>query len=292
MAELRALEGLQALHKELLAVSLHRFDDLQTLEQLLEEHTEAFKKFLDKPPRNSANRTTVTNGKIKIKDDEYAINQDFINDTFKVADELDLDELEAARILLDADAEGDMDTWSRSLWEVGIIRFHQERKYLLACMRLCIAIMDDDDVDDGIREAFSAIVHDRIYGAPIPGSQAKPSVGKIVPRCVTAMQNVKATLQGISEKMAAQTMLQPNVDPSRPQEDQQEKFTFARSSLIEQHQELALILTSAVEKRLAEARDFQDLIQNLKRIDKYDHLLGELPLQNHVVVGVSMGGFC
>ena len=43
MSDLRALEALQALHGELVAVRQHRFEGLQTLEQLLEAQTEAFK---------------------------------------------------------------------------------------------------------------------------------------------------------------------------------------------------------------------------------------------------------
>lgn len=62
MSELRPLEALQALHGELLAVLQHRFEGLQTLEQLLEENTKAFKKFLDKKPRDNASRTKLGSG--------------------------------------------------------------------------------------------------------------------------------------------------------------------------------------------------------------------------------------
>lgn len=67
MSDLRALEALQALHGELVAVRQHRFEGLQALEQLLEAHTEAFKKLIDKPPRNSANRASLATGKHWLK---------------------------------------------------------------------------------------------------------------------------------------------------------------------------------------------------------------------------------
>lgn len=63
MSNLRALEGLQALHGELVAVRQHRFEGLQTLAQLLEAHNNTFKKLLDKPPRNSANRQALGTGR-------------------------------------------------------------------------------------------------------------------------------------------------------------------------------------------------------------------------------------
>jgi len=62
MSEMRTLESLQALHGELLAVCQHRYEGLQVLEQRLEENTNAFKKFLDKKPRNQASRASLGSG--------------------------------------------------------------------------------------------------------------------------------------------------------------------------------------------------------------------------------------
>lgn len=63
MSDMRALEALEALHGELVAVRQHRFEGLQALEQLLESQTEAFKKLIDKDPRNPANRQSLGTGK-------------------------------------------------------------------------------------------------------------------------------------------------------------------------------------------------------------------------------------
>jgi nuclear pore complex protein Nup205 len=62
MSELRPLEALQALHAELVAVRQHRYDNIPVLEQLLEAQTPAFKKLIDKAPRNSAHRTELGKG--------------------------------------------------------------------------------------------------------------------------------------------------------------------------------------------------------------------------------------
>lgn len=62
MSELRALEALQALHGELVAVRQHRYEGLPVLEQLLEALTDAFKKLIDKPPRNSDHRASLGTG--------------------------------------------------------------------------------------------------------------------------------------------------------------------------------------------------------------------------------------
>jgi nuclear pore complex protein Nup205 len=62
MAEVTALDGLQALHRELVAACEHRFESLHLLEQELDAHAEAFKKLLDKRPRSNASRDAVKTG--------------------------------------------------------------------------------------------------------------------------------------------------------------------------------------------------------------------------------------
>ncbi|KAK3990244.1 nucleoporin Nup186/Nup192/Nup205 [Cladorrhinum sp. PSN332] len=273
MSDFRPLEGLQALHAELVAVRQHRLDNLQTLEALLEAHTEAFRKLLDKPPRNSANRSSLgTNKIVKTPDAEYKVNDEFVNETLKIADDLDLDEFEAGRILLDCVAEGDPESQSRPLWECGVIRFHQERRFLLDCMRLCIEVSDDEDLDEPLKDAFGAAVEDKIFGvsrggAPKTGAPSK----RIIQRCMEAMQNVRAMLQSIVERAAARNVLEQVNLMKSP--DSQETFDFSKSSLVEQHECLASILHAAIEKRQADVNDFKQFIEFLKRTEKYDQFL-------------------
>ncbi|KAK4165342.1 nucleoporin Nup186/Nup192/Nup205 [Cladorrhinum sp. PSN259] len=273
MSELRPLEGLQALHAELVAVRQHRLDNLQTLEALLEAHTEAFQKLLDKPPRNSANRTSLgTNKIVKTSEAEYKVNDEFVNETLKIADDLDLDEFEAGRILLDCVAEGDPESQSRPLWECGIIRFHQERRFLLDCMRLCIEVSDDEDLDEPLKDAFGAAVEDKVFGGSRGGTaKTGAPAKKIVQRCMEAMQNVRAMLQSIVERAAARNVLEQVNLMKAP--DSQETFDFSKSSLVEQHECLAAILHAAIEKRQADVNDFKQFIDFLKRVEKYDQFL-------------------
>ncbi|KAK4175026.1 nucleoporin Nup186/Nup192/Nup205 [Triangularia setosa] len=267
MAEFRVLEGLQALHSELVAVRQHRFDNLQVVEHLIQVHTDNFKALVDKTPRNSAHRTELNTKKIiKTKDGEFKVNDDFIFETLKVADELDLDEYEAGRIILDCQDEDDPETQSRPLWECGLIRFYQERKYLLDCMRLCIEIANDEEVDDSLKDAFGLVVEEKIF--------VKGSSKKIVVRCMEAMQVIKAMLQSINEKVASRYMLE-QASLVRPPEAV-ETIEFSRMSLVEQHECLAMILHAAVEKQHADVNDFRQFLGALKKIDKYDQFLVHL----------------
>jgi nuclear pore complex protein Nup205 len=210
-------------------------------------------------------------GKVKVLDEEYSINKDFQETVLRLADELDLDEVEAAKVLLEA--EEDQDVLGRSLLECGVIRFHQQRKYLLNCMRLCIQIAKDDELEGLVQDFFGGFVTQNIYGAAAPCKKSPERAKRIIPRCVAAMQDIKAWLQMISDKMTTTAvMYQANV--VQPLEFQ-EAIEFSRVSLVQQHENLALILCSAIEDRQAEVKDFEDFLKLLKRIEKYDNLLGE-----------------
>lgn len=272
MSEPGKLESLQALHAELVPACEHHFENVQFLEQSLLAHADAFKRLLDKPARDSKNRATVQTGKITVDDEEYSLNQDFVDNTLKVADELELDEIETAKLLLEAQAAREL--LDRSLFERGIIRFHQQRKYLLDCVRLCIQLANDDELEDGFQDFFGAFVTETIYGAAVPGGQAPREEEKIVPRCMAAMQDIKVWLQRIAEKVAT-TNLMYQTQPAIPPEFQ-EAIEFSRVSLVQQHELLAVILCSAIEKHQASVKDFRAFFQLLKRIDRYDHLLVHL----------------
>ncbi|KAK1831758.1 nucleoporin Nup186/Nup192/Nup205 [Podospora conica] len=280
-SDLRPLEALQALHGELLAVCQHRLEGLATLESLLAENQRAFRRFLDKKARNNDSRAKLKPGKITIPSDDgtgddepYEVNAEFVDDTLKVAEELDLDELEAARLLLDASAEGDVESWGRSLWVCGVMRFHQERRFLLDCMRLMVEVAGDDELEENLQDAFGALVEEHVFRVPRPGGAAPPKEDRIVPKCMAAMQAVRTSLFKIADRGAARGMLAPQANMlTKADGEQMEAFDFARVSLIEQHELLAVILCAAVDKRHAEVADFKAFVGMLKKADRYDHFM-------------------
>ena len=62
MSDPSTLEDLQALHRELVAVSEHRYDNLEALDAALQDHAVQFQKLLDKRPRKAESRTAVESG--------------------------------------------------------------------------------------------------------------------------------------------------------------------------------------------------------------------------------------
>lgn len=204
-------------------------------------------------------------GKLTIDDQEYSLNAEFQEDTYQLADEIDLDEVEAAKLLLDC--QGDTRTLGRTLFESGLVRFHQQRRYLLDCMRLCIQIADDDELDTNLQDVFSAYVAEHIYGAGTAGGT------KIVSRCMEAMQGVKNWLQKLSDRTTAATVFHGT---DRPPID--EVLEYSRVSLLQQHELLALVMANAIDKRHAKVDDFKSFLKFLEKLDRYDQLLGMKPV--------------
>lgn len=304
MTETSPLDALEALHRELVAVCEHRFESLHILEQELDSHAQAFRKLLDKPARSEKSRNAVktgnceecgpcfaasirslnadylrATGKLTVDDEKYTLNAAFQEDAFQLANEIELDEIEAAKILLDC--QDDPRTFGRTLFENGLVRFHQQRRYLLDCMRLCIEIAADDELPDNLQDVFSTWVEENIYEAGAPGG------AKIVPRCMEAMQGVKSWLQKIADRTAAAGVFHGT---DRPPID--EVLEYSRVSLLQQHELLALIVSSAIGKRHAKAEDFTSLLNMLQKLDRYDQLLVHLfpIIGNYITVFGSTEG--
>lgn len=197
------------------------------------------------------------------------MNEQFQQAAFALSDEANLDEVEAARCLLESQA--DIAVLGRSFLECGIIRFHQQRKYALDTLRLLLDMDgDNDDPDqDPPLEAVQVYVCERILKAK---SGPEASGTRLVPRCVAAMQAIKSWLQKLGDKITAARTLSLNGGGTLSEEA--ETVEFSRVSLIQQHELLAVILCKTVGKGQADVSDFTEFMSSLRRMDKYDNLLG------------------
>ncbi|KAI9167446.1 Nucleoporin NUP192 [Paramyrothecium foliicola] len=262
MAEMTTLDSLQIFHRELLALQEGRNDGADTLNN--DELTAVFERQLgmiwNHPQRSEKSRSLIKAGKVILDDNEYQLNDVFQQTTFNFADEMDLDETEAARYLLES--QEDPTILGRSLIECAIIRFHQQRKYTLDALRLLLEVDDlDTDVEvSATPEAVQAYIQARIFSS---------GKNRLVPKCILAMTGVRAWLQKLNDKFAAaQTLGQ-----SKIQSGEMETVEFSRISLIQQHELLGVILCRSVQARQAQSDDFAEFIQFLKKADKYDTLL-------------------
>ncbi len=210
-------------------------------------------------------------GKIRVSDEEYSVNREFQEIVLQLADEVDLDEVEAAKLLLES--EDDRVTLSRPLVECGLIRFHQQRKYLLDCMRLCINIAGNDDLPEDIQDGLAEFVSRNVFLASVPGQPARAAKDRFVPRCMAAMQEIRQWLQKLADRVTAASVGYQGNWTSNV--EYREALEFSRLSLIQQHENLAVVLFTAIDQRHAEVNDFKNLLELLKKADRYDHLLSK-----------------
>ncbi|KAH7243377.1 nucleoporin Nup186/Nup192/Nup205 [Fusarium redolens] len=272
MAEITALDALQAFHQGLLSLREGRVEGAEALgnEFLVQVFETELGRFWDKPARKGDNRNAVKSGKVVIDGDEYSINDNFQQDVLTFSDEVELNELESTRCLLES--QEDPNTLGRSLLECAIIRFHQQRKYVLDIVRLLLELegLDDDLADTEALESVKLYVAERLL-QPSMGTDATK---RIVPRCMASMKEIKAWLQKIGDKIAAaQTLGQTTTGGIT---EQMETIEFSRVSLMQQHELLGVILCRSIEMRQGSTQDFLDFVSVLQKVDRYDALLVHL----------------
>lgn len=205
---------------------------------------------------------TTFKGKLQAQGDEYAINDEFQQCALQLADALDLDEMESARIVLEA--QKDTEVLGRSILESSIVRFHQTRKYLLDCFRLILQHSVDINVEDGIREAFEDVVR-RV----LQTQDGTTSGTKFVQKCLKSMGDMKIFLHNLADKLNGASVLGQTQKP-----EFSETIEYQRVSLIQQHESLGVIVHYLVKASYSSPEDFDTFLDVLKRADKYDNLLG------------------
>ncbi|KAI0408790.1 nucleoporin Nup186/Nup192/Nup205 [Xylaria palmicola] len=284
MADDGTIEAFQALHRELTTVTDALKEDRDergrlVLAQLpdnplLEIVADKFQHLLAKPGRRKESRDAVLSGKVRIDDEEWTLNRDFQEIILQVADDLDLDEIDATRLALQA--EDEERRLGRSRKECAIIRFHQQRKYLLTCMLLLLELSKEEDellADDASNNLgrLSQYVSHNILWSKTPGSADTAAKSRFVPACAGALTDIRAWLQKIAELANGAAML------GRATElETHEAYEFAHISLMQQHELLAVILCYAIEKHMAIESDFVSLLTEFRRASRYDYSIVHL----------------
>lgn len=280
-----SLESLQALHADLLALSESRLLNIERLGIQLEAHIRDFRALLDKKPRNDKSRETLgkgmqtrsanhslltsnSSGELDFEE-KYTVNQEFQQTALQVADDLNLDELEAARICLES--QTDSETSGRSLHICAILRFHQRRKYLLDCLRLMLQLANDIYREEEVVDAFKGEIAKIADDSPSDAT-------KYVRRCLTSTTEIKAWLQKLADKLNTASVI------GGQQEELKEATEYQRVSLVEQHESLGVIIMYLVKMDYSNTTDFEVVLETLRTVDKYDHLLRKCSLSKTILL--------
>ncbi|ROT35962.1 hypothetical protein SODALDRAFT_300242 [Sodiomyces alkalinus F11] len=268
MAEVTTLDALQSFHRDLVAIREGRPENVESFDNPLVQRV--FKRELDRlwqrPAREEKSRQHLKSGKITVDGDEYSVNDEFQQIALNLADETEINEIEASRYVLES--EEDTAILGRPLLECAIIRFHQQRKYVLDSLRLLFEIdgFDAEEADENVVNVIQAYIAENVM--------KRSGQNTLISRCMSAMQDVRSWLARIGDKMTAAAVLMSGSGGNMP--DGLETLEFSRVSLIQQHELLSIVLSNAIEQKDGHASDFQNLLQLLRRTEKYDILLAHL----------------
>jgi nuclear pore complex protein Nup205 len=199
-------------------------------------------------------------GKIEVSGEEYAINEEFQQGALQLADELNVDELEAAKIFLEAQSE--MDASERPVLTNAIIRFHQRRKTQLDCVRLVLQICVDVDKEESLRIDLQEFVSSVV--------RPEGTSPKYVQKCLSTMGDIRSWLQKLADKLNGASVLGQQQNP-----EFLETLEYERVSLVKQHESLGVIVLFLVKDNQSSVADFGLVLETLRKADRYDNLLGE-----------------
>jgi nuclear pore complex protein Nup205 len=207
---------------------------------------------------------------IDLQGEKYTVNKEFVQSAHSVADELDLDELHACEILLQAQDESESS--GQSLETCSVIRFHQRRRIMLECLRLILFLLDDVDQNEVVRDWLREyLTSDVIEFKGVPKNPKSFSS-----RCLSSMADIEVWIQVLADFL---TTTNQQKEQLGPKEQVVEVREFQRVSLMRQHELLGVINLYLVKQNYSNEAEFELLLRKLQSVDKYDNTLCKfLPL--------------
>lgn len=179
-----------------------------------------------------------------------------------MADALDLDEIESAKLFYDA--LQDAQSLDRSPLASSIFLFHQLRQYSLECLRLLFDKAADEEIDEGMSmglQNFISLLFQTDAGRPRSGS-------KFWHRCLEAMADAEKKLHHIADRIQTVSMTDQSGAPEFA-----ELMDFQRSSLTAQHASLGAIAHWLARGNHTDPEDVRLLIERLRSFERYDIIL-------------------
>ncbi|OQU97455.1 hypothetical protein CLAIMM_03383 [Cladophialophora immunda] len=233
----------------------------------LEDSLQDFRKLLDKTTPTSADRDAYNNGKLSVDDQEYAINDEFKHISRAVATTLDLDEIEAGRLLIQS--QTDVHTTEDSFVMDAVSKFHNRRDLLLQSLRITLQQSLNLEPGDAVKRVFETTVA-RVL--EIDGGV--PSNGSIFARkCLSTLEDVEKLQAKVADALQSKAVLG---GPRGP--EFYATLEFQRDSLFKQHEALACILAYLFQGDYTNQEDLRKLHGVLPRWNRLDfNLIHYLP---------------
>ncbi|KAK6533508.1 hypothetical protein TWF694_002447 [Orbilia ellipsospora] len=249
------LSDFEDLHEVLLAIAESNPVPSDTLDDLLSRHQDALKQLLDQRPKSEESRKKIQSGKVQLSDDEYELNDIFIQATIELADELSLDEVVAAELLLLGQEEST--SLDREPRQAAIIIFHRRRHYIVECVRLILSLSDNEDLDSELRDILKA-----------SAMAIAAKAAKFGEKIIATMGNIRDWIKQLADKLRLATF--HNLINAG---DLKDALWLQANALSQQHQALALSLTSLISLEQCGLPELNGIVAALKSQKEYDVLL-------------------
>ena len=200
-------------------------------------------------------------GTVKLDEDDYAVNKEFQENAIQLADTLDLDEVHAAKLLLES--QGNLELPDRPTTSTAVINFHQRRLILLECLRLVLTHSTDPDVEEDFKSVSRELI-----GLILETKDGPTRNGfTYIQKCSEAMYSIEAWLQYLGDRIQGTIALGQVFS-----QEADELAKFQQQSLMQQHESLSAIITLLVKASYSEAGNLYKLLDHLPRLDRWNNL--------------------
>ena len=189
------------------------------------------------------------------------MNKEFQESATLLADTLDLDELESARLLLES--QEDAELLNRSNVATAVIRFHERRQFLLECLRLLLKQSVAPELGEDIRDLSSQLITLILEAKDGPAHQRPPYVQK----CLRAMADIEKWLFALGERQQATLALGQTLEL-----EVSEIMGIQQLSLEQQHESLGAIVNHLIKANHTGTDDFLIMLEHLAKLDRWNDL--------------------
>lgn len=198
-------------------------------------------------------------GKITAAEQDYGISDEFRHLSRAIGTVLDLDEVEAGKLLV----EGGSNSGPQDQFLVvdAVSRYHDRRDLLLQTLRITLQESLNFDRDDGVRSLFQDVVVqilDVKTGPPSNGSA-------FTLKCLKAMEDIENWIGKVNDQIQTRAILSQARGP-----EFYATLDFQKSSLFKQHEALAAIVTLLFRGNYTISEDLRKVHAVVKRWQRLD----------------------
>ncbi|KAI5367725.1 hypothetical protein Slin15195_G028570 [Septoria linicola] len=271
MAAEDSLQRLQILQRDLVAATDSQLKNISRLSEQLDASVKDLEELLKRTKKNDASRaiirpstaaatatTTATTTSpqadtITIDQVQYRVRDEFRDAAIAVADELDLDEVEAAKLCILSQIDGSAADPSLPLR--AIIRFHEQRMTVLDCVRLLLQLGTDNDAaaDEDYTQAFSEVARKIVEGRGQKGNEnARADPAAFWRSCVEGLTDVEAFVKKMADYKDKLIVTGQSTSG-----DMGDALRAQRYLLTRQHESLAAIMTYLLRANYVQPEDYR-----------------------------------